>query len=339
MTKQVVMWSNEKFISMIVEILLNNFDCFIIIEGSRGIGKSTMAYHIAKCVYYYFNNLKRRTDMTKFKVDKDSYIFNPETDLLYKRKQVLEFFNQWRKIGIADEMINVAFNRDFYAEEQKNLIKMINMNRDHYNLFIACVPQFQTMDNQVKNLCKIRLTVVRRGMAIIQTPNRSVYSKDKWDSQINEKIEREWLTRGRKPKYTRLTTYRGFIKFPDLSEREKERYFKIKNEQRNIIYREEMAINEDGKPIIDPIENFADRLIAHRIRNMNVLEGFSIANGYDNVESFKSRIRTRLKRLNMDTDINSYFWEQRKKNPEITRQSKFEGMVRSVAEKIGEKVD
>jgi len=32
-------------------------------------------------------------------------------------------------------MINVTFNRDFYNEDQKNIIKMINMNRDHKNFF------------------------------------------------------------------------------------------------------------------------------------------------------------------------------------------------------------
>ena len=129
--------------------------------------------------------------------------------MIYTKKETLNFFHQWNKNGIADEMINVTFNRDFYDLDQKNVIKMINMNRDHCNLFIACVPQFQNLDTQIKNLCKIRITVVRRGLAIIQTPNRTIYVKDKWDQATNEKFEREWLQKGiSKPTYSKLTTFR-----------------------------------------------------------------------------------------------------------------------------------
>ena len=207
MAKLVVRWSMTKLVYMIVKILLSDFDAFIIIEGNRGLGKSTLAIHIARKIARCFKLLGMA----------DRYKFNWNKSLIYTKKETLNFFHQWHKNGIADEMINVTFNRDFYDPDQKNVIKMINMNRDHCNLFIACVPQFQTLDTQIKNLCKLRITVVRRGLAIIQTPNRTIYVKDKWDQATNEKLEREWLQKGiSKPAYSKLTTFRGILRFPKL---------------------------------------------------------------------------------------------------------------------------
>jgi hypothetical protein len=87
----------------------------------------------------------------------------------------------------------------------------------------------------------MRITVVKRGYAIIHTPIKSIYSKDVWDSVNNERTERDWVTRGvHKPKYSRLSTFRGVIKFPDLSPIQRDRYERIKIEKRNQIILEEV---------------------------------------------------------------------------------------------------
>jgi len=48
MARRVMRWSMQKMIWMIGEILKNQFDCFLIIEGNRGLGKSTLAIHFAR---------------------------------------------------------------------------------------------------------------------------------------------------------------------------------------------------------------------------------------------------------------------------------------------------
>ena len=162
---------------------------------------------------------------------KKAYRFIPKRDLIYSQPAMMNFLTSWYRIAIPDEMINITFNRDFYSEDQKNIIKMINMYRDHSNLFIACVPNFQTLDNQIKNLCKIRISVVRRGVAIIQTPNKTIYGRDKWDQMSNEKIEREWLQRGVKnPSYSKLTTVRGIMHFYPLSRKDEAVYQQVKHQ-------------------------------------------------------------------------------------------------------------
>lgn len=281
-------------VQMIVAILHNKFDCFIVIEGNRGLGKSTLAYWLAK---------KVRREMKK--LGNRDYMFIPSRDLLYTQEEVIEFFHKWNCTGIADEMINVTFNRDFYSEGQKNLIKMINMNRDHRNLFFACVPHFQNLDNQIKNLCKIRLTVVRRGIAVIQTPNRSIYAKDKWDTAVNEKIERDWMRRG-KPRYAKLTTFRGLMRFPALTEKQETIYQRVKDEKRNIIAKEKgIGEEKEQKP---PLEQIYDKLMAGEIRNTHVLDGMAFAMGLS-PDSVRNRIRTLLRNNNKPTALKEYYWD------------------------------
>ena len=135
-------WSMDRFAVMIVKMLLNKFDCMIIVEGNRGLGKSTFAYKLLLKVNNYFRIIYRETHKEEMK---DWYKFNPNMQLkhpskfrsvIYTQKDVINFYDKWHVSAIADEMINVAFNREFFSNDQKNLVKMINMNRDHNNLFI-----------------------------------------------------------------------------------------------------------------------------------------------------------------------------------------------------------
>jgi hypothetical protein len=301
---KILSWSMIKMITMIVNILNNKFDCVMVIEGNRGLGKSTLAIHLARGVAREFR-----------KIGSDRYKFNWRRSLIYTKKETKSFFHRWDNIGIADEMINVTFNRDFYNEEQKDIIKMINMNRDHRNLFIACVPQFQTLDTQIKNLCKIRITVVRRGMCIIQTPNRTIYMRDKWDQATNEKIERDWIKKGIKnPHYTKLTTFRGVMKFPKLRDRAEEKYQSIKDDKRNTVAKEDMGIGDDQEKF-DPYEEVIKMLKEGRVRNSVFLSGLAVAYGHK-PESFTQTLRKKLRDNGINNQLASYYWEKKAEKKE-----------------------
>ena len=301
MAKIIIRWSMIKLITMIVKILQNEFDCFLVIEGNRGLGKSTLAIHLARGIAREFK-----------KLGSEDYRWHWRNSLIYTKKETKHFWHKWRSLGIADEMINVTFNRDFYNEEQKDIIKMINMNRDHCNFFVACVPQFQTLDNQIKGLCKIRITVVRRGLAIVQTPNRTIYVRDKWDQATNEKIERDWLKKGIKnPHYSKLTTFRGILKFPDLKDASKIKYKFVKDLKRNLVAKEEMGIDIDPDKD-DPYKETIIMLKEGRIKNGTFLSGLAVAYGYK-PESFAQVLRSKLKDQGIDHKLGSYFWEKKAK--------------------------
>lgn len=299
-----IVWSFKKLVYVIVRTLLNDFDFFIVIEGNRGLGKSTLAINLARAV----KNVFKKLGNPEFKYQS----FTLRRGLIYTQKDMKKHLHKWNSIGIADEMINVTFNRDFFSEDQKDIIKMINMNRDHHNLTIACVPRFKTLDSQIKNLCKMRLTVERRGLAVIQTPNRTIYAKDVWDEVMNEKIERRWLEgKTKKPQYSKLTTFRGLVKFPKLSERLEVLYKEIKELRRNVIAKEDMGIVEDEDKRDVLMETF-DRLITGRIKNMDTLTGIAQASKLT-VLSFIQRLRDLLKESGRPTILKEYFWEKRAK--------------------------
>jgi hypothetical protein len=186
---------------------------------------------------------------------------------------------------------------------------MINMNRDHCNFFISCVPQFQTLDTQIKNLCKIRITVVRRGLAVMQTPNRSIYIKDKWDQATNEKIERDWIKKGIKnPHYTKLTTFRGILKFTKLRQPSEEKYQEVKNRKRNLVAKEEMGIDDDEKK--DPQTIMIQMLKEGKVKNGTFIDGFAMANDIK-PQTFQNSLREKLREMGESNKLTDYYWERK----------------------------
>ena len=333
MVKGIIKWSLDKLVKNIVATLLNKYDFFMVVEGNTGSGKSTLAFHIASKVskefkrlydfeshtfYYYYERIAKKNGLSEEDFikkilnlkEKKAYKFNPKDVLIYTQDDLQKKLSDWHSISIPDELINITFNRDFFSQKQKDIIKMINMFRDHENLTIACVPSFQTIDTQIKNLTKMKITVKRRGLAIIHTPNRTIYCKDKWDQATNEKIEREWIMKKiNKPNYSKLTTFRGLLRFPKLTDRQEELYQEIKNEKRNVVLKTEMNMKTEEKDLYDIV---IERLKEGKIRNADILDGLAIAKGVS-ADSFKNTIRKKLRQEGISHKLPDYYWEKSKK--------------------------
>lgn len=323
----------ESLYKLIVLTLLNKFDFFLCIEGNTGTGKSTLAIHIARgvkaefkrlfnlnpdTVEYYYKKIIEKQGKTIEEFcsyllelkDKKAYNYNPYKDLIYDQKSMMRGLSSWNRIIIPDEMVNITFNRDFQGDAQKKIIKLINMYRDHQNLIIASVPQFNTLDVQIKNLTKMRISIAKRGAGVIQTPNKIIYGKDKWDSANNERIERDWLINGGKPKYAKLTTARGLISFPPLSKAIEEEYHKIKNDKRANIVEVDMGIVKEEKKL-DPLDQVYNLLINGKIKNSSELDGLAIAHDID-----KYSLRSRMSRLlnkNCKGTLSEQYWDKKAK--------------------------
>jgi len=266
---------NLKDLREVLEGCINNkFDAIVFIEGNRGLGKSTLAWKIVSGL-----NIPMP--------------FHPKRDIVFTREEVLKHLST-KKRGViwCDELINTAYNRDFYQEEQKTLLKALQMFRDSCNIFVGCIPKFVEMDNQIKRLCKIRITVVRRGLALIQTQMPSIYIADGWDIRNNQKIESKWtLRKGSKPKYTQLSTVRGILKFSDLSPHQREEYEAIKEEKRGRVFSEYQDVTLLGNPEKVFYQNLLEQIVAGKITN-DMLETIASINGRD-----KEKVRNKLNNL------------------------------------------
>lgn len=237
---RLLVWSISDLVECIEKMIQNKFDCVMFITGRRGLGKSTLAYKVA-------TRLKNVPQP-----------FEPERDLVYSREATLKHLaNKKGGVIVSDEMINVAYNRDFYFNEQKQLLKMLNMYRDSCNIFIGAVPKFRDLDIQIQRLCKIRIDVVARGVGIIHLQLNTTYLLDGWDSRNNEKIESKWALKGRNPKYAQLSTARGIIRFNDLTPLQRETYEKIKESRRGQVFQDYAETTMTG----DPKKKFYDNLL------------------------------------------------------------------------------
>lgn len=217
------------------------FDFNIFIEGKRGTGKSTLGYKVG----------------SRCHVEQP---FSPRRDLVYSREDTIKHLsNKINGVIFSDELINVAYKRDFYVEDQKELLKAFDMYRDSRNVFIGCIPMFLDLDVKIQKICKLRLSVIRRGFALVHMPISAMYSSDPWDIKNNAKIESKWALNGTKnPRYSQLTTCVGVLYFGDLTPGQRKEYDEIKDEKRSHVF----AKYAQHELSVDPETKFYNNLIA-----------------------------------------------------------------------------
>jgi len=150
--------------------------------------------------------------------------FTPESSIVYSRDDTLNLLARKEKwVIFADEMINVTYKRDFYEEQQKQIIKALNMYRDSCNVFMMAVPQFKDLDGDMRQLCKIKLSMIRRSIAfvyiqpnfedILEYTNQRTKNKHKYKN-LNMKLE--------------PIKKIGILTFKDITSRQREVYEEIK---------------------------------------------------------------------------------------------------------------
>ena len=256
-----VTWTIKEIVDILKARQLNEFDGNIAVSGDRGNGKSTLINKM----YYRFVG------------------FNPWKHQVYNREDVINLL-KFQTFGFCwdDEAINSGYKRNFQDKGQQELIKIITAYRDNFNLFSSAIPNFFSLDKDLRDLYFIHLHVIERGIAVLHMPLQGrLYSQDRWDAKYNAKIEGSWSKRMQKnpefkPPYHKLTTFRGYLFFKDATPKQKELYLLIKRTKRN-----ESFLTEDEKgnkrevPFLNKLYNL---LIQHKltregIRQTCLLEG------------------------------------------------------------------
>jgi CO dehydrogenase nickel-insertion accessory protein CooC1 len=124
----VKVWSISKLAENIRKRQLNFYDCNISVTGATGSGKSTF---VAKLLYRVEG-------------------FKPEKHMVFDRDSVINLI-QSQKFGIAwdDEAIGTSYKRQFQNAGQQQLIKTVAMYRSNFNLYIAVLPEFYSLDKDI----------------------------------------------------------------------------------------------------------------------------------------------------------------------------------------------
>jgi len=209
---------------MAKERINRKFDFNIAVSGPRGNGKSTFLFKL----------------FSKFKQ------FRPRNNLVYKRKDVMKLLEQ-QKYGVImdDEAIRTGYKRNFFETDQKLLVQMLNMYRDNFNVYGMAIPNFYSLDKGLRDLIKMHIQIVERGVGVIHIAQSSLYSDDAWDVNYNKKIEEKWAKTKKanpnfKPPYQKLSTFYGYVKFRDLTKAQRRTYENLKYKKRKEMYDEEI---------------------------------------------------------------------------------------------------
>ena len=280
-------WTIKDLVNVAKTRQINKFDMIIAVSGARGNSKSSF-------LFKYFKQFK------SFKAWKHQ---------IYSRKDFMRLL-EGSKFGCIfdDEAIRTGYKRNFFDEDQKLLIQMLNMYRDNFNVYGMAIPNFYDLDKNLRDLVKIHIHMIERGFGVVHIANDgTLYSEDKWDIKQNKRIEDRWAKAKMKnpnysPKYNRLTTFRGYIKFTDLTPKQRELYEDIKVTKRKAVYEEEMKIEEDGG-------GFYERIII-RIKNGNInrkaLQEICLSN-HLKISAVSNLINTKFRDEGIKERLSDYF--------------------------------
>lgn len=296
-----IIWSIKDIVEILKERQKNEFDGNIAVSGDRGNGKSTL---ISK-IFYRFN------------------IFNPWKHQVYNRKDVIELLKT-QKYGLCfdDEAINSSYKRNFQDKIQQELIKIITAYRDNFNIYASAIPNFFSLDKDLRDLYFLHLHVIERGVAVVHMPLQGrLYSQDRWDAKYNAKIEAKWGKRMQsdpkfKPPYHKLTTFRGYLFFNKLTTRQEKLYKEVKMKKRG-----ESFILEEKKEEKTFLDKVYDLLIEGRLTRDGLIQ-LSLLDGrkYDTVTKLLNKM---LKERGIyNKTVKDFIKMEDKKNPEILLHSK-----------------
>jgi len=222
--RKTIIFSVKDIVKILKDRQQNEFDANLGVAGDRGDGKSTLS---SKVLYKYGK-------------------FNPWKHQVYTQKDVIALLTQQVKGKcFDDEAINSGYKRNFQDKGQQRLIKILTNYRDNFNIHISALPNFFSLDKDLRDLIFMLLHVIERGIAVVHLPLQGrMYSQDRWDAKINAKIEQSWQNKIKhnvkfRIPYHKLSTFAGYLYFTDLTEKQKKLYKEVKRVKRAEEYQEE----------------------------------------------------------------------------------------------------
>lgn len=277
-----ISWTLKDLVGMIRLRQQNKFDANIVVSGARGDGKSTL---LAKFFY-----------LTKK--------YNPKKHQVYSREAVIKLLSS-EKFGICfdDEAVNSGYKRDFQNKGQQELIKIVTAYRDNFNIYGSAIPNFFSLDKDLRDLTFLHINILERGIAVIHMPNKTLYSIDKWDTKNNAHLEDKWnkqmaINPHFKIPYHKLSTFRGYLYFDDLTPHQREIYEEIKKEKRKDAFNKYLAKPEQE----DFFEKCLKLILEKKITKDGLIQMCMIDNR--DYKSVLQKLNRMLKKITTDESRN-----------------------------------
>lgn len=168
------------FAKLLIERTKANFDNIVIVDSGsvKGTGKSTfcleMDLEICKLMGYEFDMM-------------EIVVFDPTNAKIVDKVKMKP--DAW-PIHV-DEASKVAYKRNFADDSQKQLIIFVNVCRKHHKIIFINNPSFWGLDKDLLELADFRVTILKRGMAIIRGKSANPETLDKWmRKKTDEAIEK-----------------------------------------------------------------------------------------------------------------------------------------------------
>ena len=253
-----IIWSIKDIVDILKARQQNEFDGNICISGDRGNGKSTLLTKI----FYRFDN------------------FDPWKHQVYNKEDIITLLKEG-KYGLCfdDEAINSGYKRNWQDKGQQELIKILTAFRDSFNIYGSAIPNFFSLDKDLRDLYFLVIQVIERGVGVVHMPLQGrMYSQDRWDAKNNAKIEEKWSAKQIKNPhfkipYHQLSTFRGYIYFDDLPKAQKELYKEVKKVKRAEAFLTEKEKADDEKKNEKPfIEKVYEQLIERKLTREGLIQ-------------------------------------------------------------------
>lgn len=210
-------YSCEEFAKLIYDILKSDRDVNLGMAGMTGEGKST-------CLYQIF---KHYCKIAGIKWDWDF--------LTWDRKELLNWIDgdedgvgqktEYSPI-MCDELISMFYKRNWYDENQKSSVELLNKCRDRHLFIAGAVPNFWDLDGGILTRFRFYLYVKERGEAWIFKQDNNPFASDTWNLASNKKV----FVKNKNP--YKCPNFLGILRFDDFDADEKLLYYDIRNKKR-----------------------------------------------------------------------------------------------------------
>ena len=195
------------------ELLKSDRDINIGVAGFTGEGKSRFLAGFLKC----YAQISGTT-------------FSYSKQMTWQRKELKKLIDTLPEYSCidADELFAMFYKRNWFTDEQKELLTILNTCRDRHLLIGGNCPLLWDLDGAFLSRLRFYVYIAYRGVAWVFQQENNPFSKDPWNVSANAKLFRM----SHNP-YS-LPNFITEIQYSDFSDKDKEAYYKIRNSKRHL---------------------------------------------------------------------------------------------------------